>query len=364
KMENVESAQIVLRCLTLNDNVQFFKDQLGFRVDMIRPADDPSEIILSGYGMRIKLERHHEQTSVLLQLLLKEDSDKMNDLISPNGTKIQFIKVSSKLSLPPINQSFVLTRMTNDDAQWVTGRAGMKYRDLIPNRQGGRFIASHTRIDEGGPVNDHVHYHQIRFQIIYVYKGWVRLVYEDQGQPFVLHAGQCVLQPPLIRHRVLESSPGLEVVEIACPSVHETCIDHQLHLPTDVERSDRDFQGQYFIKFDGLQEFTKWQPWRLPGFEYCDTGIGNATKNLGSVKIIRSRGNLQSQLCKHQAEFVLIFILTGQLLFRINEQAIHKISDGDAFVLPESHSYAFVSASDNLQFLEISLPGTFSTTFL
>ena len=46
-----------------------------------------------------------------------------------------------------------------------------------------------------------------------------------------MEAGELVLQPPLIRHRVLESSPGLEVVEISAPALHETFADHDLKLP-------------------------------------------------------------------------------------------------------------------------------------
>jgi uncharacterized protein YjlB len=38
-----------------------------------------------------------------------------------------------------------------------------------------------------------------------------------QGDPFCFHAGDCVLQPPEIRHRVLETSAAFEVVEIGCP---------------------------------------------------------------------------------------------------------------------------------------------------
>ena len=107
----------------------------------------------------------------------------------------------------------------------------MLYRDLIPGRLGGRYIASHITIPEGGPVADWVHYHRVAFQMIYVRRGWVRVVYEDQGEPFVMHAGDLVLQPPEIRHRVLESSPGLEVIEIGCPALHETLADHELELP-------------------------------------------------------------------------------------------------------------------------------------
>ena len=93
----------------------------------------------------------------------------------------------------------------------------MLYRDLIPGRLGGRYIASHISIPEGGPVADWVHFHRIALQMIYVRRGWVRVVYEDQGEPFVMREGDLVLQPPEIRHRVLESSAGLEVVEISAP---------------------------------------------------------------------------------------------------------------------------------------------------
>ena len=84
----------------------------------------------------------------------------------------------------------------------------MLYRDLIPGRLGGRYIASLISIPEGGPVADWVHFHRVAFQMIYVRRGWVRVVYEDQGEPFVMREGDLVLQPPEIRHRVLESSPG------------------------------------------------------------------------------------------------------------------------------------------------------------
>ena len=44
----------------------------------------------------------------------------------------------------------------------------MLYRDLIPSRLGGRYIASHITIAEGGPVADWVHFHRVAFQLICV----------------------------------------------------------------------------------------------------------------------------------------------------------------------------------------------------
>ena len=115
---------------------------------------------------------------------------------------------------------------------WKVGRAGMRYRDLIPSRLGGRYIASHIHIPTGGEVPDYVHFHKVKFQTIFCYKGWVRVVYEGQGESFVMQAGDCVLQPPQIRHRVLESSNDLQVIEIGSPAIHQTIADLVLTLPT------------------------------------------------------------------------------------------------------------------------------------
>ncbi|MEJ7721708.1 MAG: hypothetical protein WKF58_15315 [Ilumatobacteraceae bacterium] len=137
--------------------------------------------------------------------------------------------------LPALDDALVISRPSAEPGP--AGRAGMRYRDLIPARHGGRFIASHIVIPDGGPVPDYVHHHRIRFQVIVCAAGWVRVVYEDQGPPFVLEAGDCVLQPPGIRHRVLEASPGAEVVELSCPGEHETHVDHVLTLPNDDRQS-------------------------------------------------------------------------------------------------------------------------------
>jgi uncharacterized protein YjlB len=108
----------------------------------------------------------------------------------------------------------------------------MLYRDLVPSRAGGALIASHIRIPGGGPVPDYVHFHRVQFQLIVCLAGWVEVVYEGQGHPFVLRRGDFVTQPPMIRHRVLSSSEGLEVLEIGAPATHATLADHEHLLPS------------------------------------------------------------------------------------------------------------------------------------
>ena len=132
----------------------------------------------------------------------------------------------------------------------------MMYRDLIPDRLGGKLIASHIRIVEGGEVDDSIHYHKIDFQIIYCLKGAIRVVYEDQGPPFWLKPGDCVLQPPEIRHRVLEAEAGSEVIEITSPAEHETWFDHDLDLPTRSVQHHRIFKTQRFVRH--LDAESRW----------------------------------------------------------------------------------------------------------
>ncbi|HEY2846811.1 MAG TPA: cupin domain-containing protein, partial [Pyrinomonadaceae bacterium] len=109
-------------------------------------------------------------------------------------------------------------------------------------------IASHIRLTDGGEVPDYVHYHKIDFQVIYCKKGRIKVVYEDQGEPFWLEAGDLVLQPPEIRHRVLECTAGAEVIEISSPAEHETWVEHELDLPNETVDRERLFGGRRFYR--------------------------------------------------------------------------------------------------------------------
>ena len=68
-----------------------------------------------------------------------------------------------------------------------------------------------------------LHRHDCDFQMFYVLKGWIKFVYEGQGE-HTFHAGDCVLQPPNIVHNELDCSDDLEVLEIYSPAVHPTVV--------------------------------------------------------------------------------------------------------------------------------------------
>jgi len=237
------------------------------------------------------------------------------------------------------------------DSDWGTGRAGMQYRDLIPDRLGGRFIASHIRIREGGPVPDYVHHHDVNFQMIYCYRGWVKVVYEDQGPPFVMVAGDCVLQPPHIRHRVLECSDNMEVVEVSSPAEHETLVDHAMELPTSVLDPDRDFGGQRFLHHEASK--AEWVTGPYDGFEVMNTGIDDATGGQTSVQVIRPSGLSTTVTLSCNDGIIFNFVLQGSMLLRLEGQAERSMTDGDSFVTGLGKHALLAEISNDLELLQV-----------
>ena len=352
------SALVVLDCNELDETLAFFVDRLGFRLEVISPADNPVMVVVFGFGLRLKLQVVSGRCTPSHVQLFCSDPASLFDgevtLTAPNGTLVELVAADPVVVIPPVSQSLVVSTISGN-AKWGTGRAGMQYRDLDPNRQGGRFISSHIRIPDGGPVPDYVHFHKVRFQMIFCYRGWVKVVYEDQGEPFILQAGDCVLQPPEIRHRVLESSPGLEVIEIGCPAEHATLAEQVITLPTPQFLPDRDFAGQLFVRHQA--ESATWLPWRYDGFEYRDLGIAEATSGLAGARVVRPTTAVQTPMSVVENEFFFTFIMEGATTLVIPGQADRILEAGDSFVMPADQCHALKDISADAQLLEVSLPG-------
>ena len=304
-------SEIELVCTELGPALDVLRGS-GFRLDIIYPADSPHTAILA------------------------KDSATVRLTTEPGAVPAD--------ALPQFKPEFVHTPTGEGAGE---GRAGMLYRDLIPSRLGGRYIASHIMIPEGGPVSDWVHYHHVRFQMIYVRSGWVRVAYENQGEPFVMVAGDLVLQPPEIRHRVFESSPGLEVVEIGCPALHPTLADHEMALPNRLGDPQRSFSGQRFLRH--IAADTPWTPF-LTG-EAQETAMGQATGGIAQVRTIRS-GGATLTFPPHAGELAFGFVLDGTA--RLNSHGDHPLSASDSFVIPPSEPWSIEDASSDFRLLHVT----------
>jgi quercetin dioxygenase-like cupin family protein len=346
------AAEVELACADLAPALDYFTSRLGFRVETIFPAEEPRVASLSGYGLRIRLSPDAADPGRLRIPCRDPDALGGRELVAPNGTRITLVQADAPPVIPPFRPQFLITRQA-DGPREGEGRAGMIYRDLIPSRLGGRYIASHITIPEGGPVSDWVHFHKIAFQLIFVRRGWVRVVYEDQGDPFVMQPGDCVVQPPAIRHRVLESSPGLEVVEIGCPALHETLADHDMALPTGRTDPERDFGGQRFLRHVAAQ--SPWAPLGDTGWEQRETGVGAATAGAAGARVLRPRaGAGPLDRTPHAGELLFGFVIEGE--GTLDCRGAQPLASADAFVIPPGEAWAIERATMEFQILEISAP--------
>jgi quercetin dioxygenase-like cupin family protein len=276
----------------------------GFRLDLIYPADDPHTAVLSAGGHTVRLTTR------------------------PGAPPVP-------RELPPFRPEFILTRAEGAARQ---GRAGMLYRDLIPGRLGGRYVASHITIPEGGPVADWVHFHHVALQIIAVVRGRVRVVYEDQGEPFVMEPGDLVLQPPGIRHRVLESSDGLEVIEISAPAVHETHADHILQLPNGIGDPDRRWAGQRFLRHIAAAA--------------RDIPVADATGGLAGARAVQLSPEQGMAVPPHDGELVFGFVLKGSGWLGFGDGV--ELRPADAFVIPPGEQWSLSAGPQGLSLIHVT----------
>jgi quercetin dioxygenase-like cupin family protein len=335
----VEPGEVVLACRDLAQNQQFFAS-LGFRLDTVFPADDPREVTMSGFAMTLRLVRAAADGAACLRIR----GDVRGGRTAPNGTTVTFVGADAAMAEAPATFAIGRARSAGE----VMGRAGMRYRDLIPGRQAGALIASLIRIERGGPVPDYVHWHDVRTQVIHCRRGEVRIVYEDQGPPFVMREGDTVLQPPGIRHRVLECSDGLEVIEVSSPAEHVTHVDHELALPTAAVLPARSFHSQQFVWH--RREGAAWRPWGDNGFEACETAIGTATGGAIDVRTVRATGADAVAASAATGIRTFWFVLRGSLSF--SGDLTCALQQDDACVIP-ARMQLELRASRDLELLEV-----------
>ncbi|MCV2868261.1 cupin [Defluviimonas sp. WL0002] len=352
-------AEVLLPTTDLRQDIPFFTKVLGMRMDMIYPADNPAVAVFSGHGLRVRLDQAAPQAPGRLRILT-DTPDALAEgkrcITAPGGTVVEVDELNPPLVLPPTEHAFVVRRLA-DQAPWVIGRAGMAYRDLVPSRLGGAIIASHIRVPDG-KVPDMVHFHKVGFQLIFCVNGWVDVLYEDQGGLRRIHAGDCFIQPPGIRHRVVEAGDDIEVVEIGVPAEHVTEIDHDMTLPTPDYRPEREWDGQKFVH--NLGNDAIWQDFRLPGYICRDTTVAENTKGVAGVQVVR-RGQGKPVPARHDSDILFGFVMAGAMTLQGEGKEPFRLGRGDAFVTPPGMVTSWADPTEDFELLEVSLPGYFVT---
>jgi hypothetical protein len=121
-------------------------------------------------------------------------------------------------------QKFVASHHRDEDFRTDGLRTYAKYRDLgIAKATNGLALAHVIRfVPPCRPEEvSKLHYHDVEFQMVYVLKGWIKTELEGQGA-HVMRPGSAWIQPPRIKHKVLDYSDDCQVLEIVLPADFKT----------------------------------------------------------------------------------------------------------------------------------------------
>jgi uncharacterized RmlC-like cupin family protein len=120
-------------------------------------------------------------------------------------------------------QRFTVSHLNDADFKQDGLRSYALYRDLGIAAASGGLCQAHV-IRLLSPCTDEVrkrHQHDTELQLIYVLQGWVKNEFEGEGVQ-MMSAGSCWLQPPGIKHTVLDYSADVELLEIIVPADFKT----------------------------------------------------------------------------------------------------------------------------------------------
>jgi mannose-6-phosphate isomerase-like protein (cupin superfamily) len=121
-------------------------------------------------------------------------------------------------------QKFVVSHLDPKDFKTDGLRNYAQYRDLgVKDATHGLAVAHVVKFI--GPCDPKVvskmHLHKAEFQMIYVLKGSMTTEFDGHGV-HTMKAGDSWLQPPSIKHKVLNYSDDCEVLEIVMPGNFKT----------------------------------------------------------------------------------------------------------------------------------------------
>jgi quercetin dioxygenase-like cupin family protein len=98
-------------------------------------------------------------------------------------------------------------------------------------------------------------------------------------------------------------------------------------------------------------------------FEYRDLGINGATNGGVEAHVIRAAPGapFAGQPHLHHASFQLVYVLKGWIEFEYEGQGVVRLEAGSCVYQPPSIRHREVAHSDDVEMLEVVMPGNFET---
>ena len=95
-------------------------------------------------------------------------------------------------------------------------------------------------------------------------------------------------------------------------------------------------------------------------FPHSSATTSLTRSSVAGAQVVRSAGGDGAPVVTHEGEFLFLFVLNGGLSFS-KDGNTQDLESGDSIVIPRDIQYALTNCSDDVTFLEVTLPGTFTT---
>ena len=157
----------------------------------------------------------------------KKSPTRKTSKTAAKSTSRKPLKANARATVKPQRrpkQRIAISHYRDEDFKADGLRGYAHYRDLgIAAASHGLAQAHVIRLI--GPCNpaevSKLHYHDVEFQMVYVLKGWVKTYMEGQGET-LMKQGSCWIQPPRVKHMIMDYSDNVELLEVILPAEFRT----------------------------------------------------------------------------------------------------------------------------------------------
>src|SRR5690606_35810794 len=125
-----------------------------------------------------------------------------------------------------------------------------------------------------------------------------------------------------------------------------------LPLPNGRGDASRAWDGQRFVRHVAAE--ADYHPWRLAGWEYRDTGIGEATGGLAGARVARAMAGTSDAVAL-DSEFSMLVGLAGEVTFESGDVA-ERLRPGSSVAVPGGRAYRLLDATPDCELLDVTLP--------
>ncbi len=108
-----------------------------------------------------------------------------------------------------------------------------------------------------------------------------------------------------------------------------------------------------------VAEGASYEPWRISGWEYRDSGIAAATDGLAGVRVARPSGAIGNDWIAHDTEFAQLVVLSGETTFESDGGEIERLAHGDSVAIPGGLKYRLSDPNIDCELLDVTMPAAF-----